>query len=189
MFISSIDVWLCDVGHKVYCLTFYVEPEPEEEIPEPHPIGPSADESLWEKTRCKGDNLLQAMYLSDFEAAQRLFNPPAQTMQSSHTDPNSAKTWGWQLIELDEDGNGPILDFYAGKEYRRHGQGVGHVLKALGVSDKIRKNGGKIRVHAFHHGDLARDEADEEDEDYLPFDKQTYNVEGMTWRVCYAILL
>lgn len=148
----------------------------EGEIPPPEALEPPASDFAWATARNKGCSLVDAMHGSDWEAGQ-LFNPPRESAESPWDDPYAFDIWYWHTYERK---TGTTVDFYSGHNYPNHGWGIGHVLTSLGLSDKIKAQGGRMTVEFLTHGD---NKLDADEQNGQPFDEQTYKVGDRTYRV------
>jgi hypothetical protein len=140
------------------------------------PVTDPADDNLWNKCVCKGTNLLGAMTMTDRDAAQRFYGPPADTVQSKWTKYSDLADWGWSVLD------GPAgtgqTDFSTGPDpiYHDEGWGIDHALRDWGLSDKDHRLGGKWDIRMFAH-------YSEEGEDTV--DSQRYVKDGKTLRVSF----
>lgn len=116
--------------------------------PTPSGLPSSAGDSVWENAANHGCRLVDAMRVSDYEAGQ-LYNPPKTSAQSSLMSYDDFTGWGWNANEVD--GNN-FTDIDSGQKQPDPGWGIGIALRGLGVSDKIKAQGGKNLVFDAIHG-------------------------------------
>lgn len=109
--------------------------------------GSSASDSTWEDAASHGCLLVDAMRVSDYEAGQ-LYSPLKTSAQSSQMNYEDFIGWGWNTNEV----NGRnFTDIDGGQKQPDPGWGIGKALRDLGVSDKIKSQGGKnIVIDAIH---------------------------------------
>lgn len=106
-----------------------------------------ANDTLWEDAANHGCRLVDAMRVSDHDAGQ-LYSPIKDSVQSTLTNFDDFTSWGWNANEL----NGSnFTDIDGGQKQPDPGWGIGHALRELGVSDKIKGQGGKnVVIDAIH---------------------------------------
>ncbi|KAL1600767.1 hypothetical protein SLS60_007155 [Paraconiothyrium brasiliense] len=113
------------------------------------PSGPpnAASDSVWEDAANHGCRLVDAMRTSDQEAG-KLYSPAKSSVQSSLMSFDDFTSWGWNANEINA---GNLSDFDGGQQKPDPGWGIGHALRELGVSDKIKAQGGKnVIIDALH---------------------------------------
>ncbi|KAF2643424.1 hypothetical protein P280DRAFT_394996 [Massarina eburnea CBS 473.64] len=138
------------------------------QVPAPPPL--EAPIPLFERCKCKGEVMLQAMRSSDAEAA-KFFDPKRTFIQSPYKDyPTDLNKWGWQDVPVDR-----IRPYYFELDYA---WGIANVLRDLGVSDKSTEDGGNNEVVTVQHNRPERDAGS--------IDKQTYTVDGKEYRATGA---
>jgi hypothetical protein len=132
------------------------------------PIPPASDE-VWDACRCRGENFWDAMHSSS-EGAGKLFRSIRDTSESPFTNIADLTKWGWKDATVR-----PIYFDFA------KAWGVDHVLRAIGVSDKATKDGGRIEVVRVTHGD---GDANGGGWGTSPYNNQPqYTVDGKNYRV------
>ncbi|KAL5376080.1 hypothetical protein PMIN02_011895 [Paraphaeosphaeria minitans] len=134
----------------------------------PSGLPSSASDSIWEDAASHGCRLVDAMRVSDYEAGQ-LYSPSKTSAQSSLMNYEDFTGWGWNANEVNGDN---FTDFDGGQKQPDPGWGIGNALMDLGVSDKIKAQGGKNIVLDAVHGKR-------------PF-TQDYTKDGKTYRVTGA---
>ncbi|KAF2870512.1 hypothetical protein BDV95DRAFT_607678 [Massariosphaeria phaeospora] len=103
-----------------------------------------ADDDTWEKAKCKGKNILDAIDGSDSAAAQ-LFKDGPGSVQSRFTSfPDEFKKWYYFVHDAAR-----LNQAY--KELDKF-WGIGDALRGMGVSDKAKEDGGKFHVYLATHG-------------------------------------
>ncbi|KAF3040969.1 hypothetical protein E8E12_009073 [Didymella heteroderae] len=102
---------------------------------------PPASDTVWIACKCRGEKFWEAMHSSKEEAG-KLFKPIRDTSESPFTNIAELTKWGWQDATVQAN----YFDF-------NKAWGVDQVLRTIGVSDKVAKNGGTIQVFRVTHGD------------------------------------
>jgi hypothetical protein len=125
-----------------------------------------ADDKLWDKCKSKGSMLRQAMAMHGQQ----------EVLQSPWTSYSDFSTWGYIVREIT---NGPLANFSLSKSDpmpSHPGWGIDIALNGLGLSDKIEKQGGLMKVVEIYHG--------------LKVDKgKSYVVNGKLYRYTHAQFL
>ncbi|KAJ4296475.1 hypothetical protein N0V90_006520 [Kalmusia sp. IMI 367209] len=130
---------------------------------------PQATDEEFKKCREKGNEFVCAMPVNSNEAG-RFFTPPLDTTESKwKSDPaqQDLDDWGYNLYDATE-------------ESEKYGQfdqfwGIGRALRAKGLSDKLKEQGGKNVVHYVLHGDIG---LEEDIKNPVPVQHQMYFVGG-----------
>ncbi|KAF3053165.1 hypothetical protein E8E11_011261 [Didymella keratinophila] len=125
----------------------------------------NAADAEWAKARCKGENFVKAMKGSDADTG-RIFKPPRDSAAALYNQDNidDLMEWGWTGGEASE----PDMKHY----------GFDGVLRDMGASDKLEKEGGNVRLVTFRHGESKM----EENGEWLTIDDQHYEHDGKEYR-------
>ncbi|KAF2450009.1 hypothetical protein P171DRAFT_469888 [Karstenula rhodostoma CBS 690.94] len=116
-------------------------------VSSPSGLPSSASDSVWEDAASHGCRLVDAMRVSDYDAGQ-LYSPTKTSAQSSLMKYEDFTSWGWNANEVN---GGNFTDLDGGQKQPDPGWGIGKALRDLGVSDKIKAQGGKnVIIDAVH---------------------------------------
>jgi hypothetical protein len=114
----------------------------------PSGLPSSASDLAWEDTASHGCRLVDAMRVSDHDAGQ-LYSPFRTSVQSTLMNFDDFTGWGWNAKE---DNGENFTDFDGGQKQPVSGWGIGKALRELGVSDKIKTQGGRNVIIDVVHG-------------------------------------
>jgi hypothetical protein len=133
-----------------------------------------ADDTFWNKCVCKGINLLEEMTMTDRDAAQSFYGPPAETVQSKWTRYSDLADWGYSILGAPPGTGQTDFSTSPSPVYHEEGWGIDDALRGWGLSDKDYRLGGKWDISMAAH-------YSEEGEETV--DSQTYVKDGRTLRV------
>ncbi|KAJ4312391.1 hypothetical protein N0V94_007458 [Neodidymelliopsis sp. IMI 364377] len=136
------------------------------------------DDDSWEKLKCKGENLMKAMQVSDAEAG-KYWNPLLPSAESQWTDFSDLEGWYWHQVTSYESTMVNFLD----DTPEEPGFGIENALNGLGLPKQPSNDPNTgIQIIYIAHADYSLANKPKDDPTYKGIDDQTYKVGSTTYR-------